>query len=89
MTPRGMGYFYINMTVMAFYQIQFLSDNNPNQIFSRLLAVNIITNKVSKGLFGDWLFFAGPFSALAFQNLVFNKADSHGFWDRVTVCHIN
>ena len=32
-------------------------------------------------------FFARPFSALAFQNLVSNKADSHGFWDRVTVCH--
>jgi hypothetical protein len=45
--------------------------------------------KISKGLFGDRLFFARPFSASAFQNLVSNKADSHGFWDRVTVCHID
>ena len=46
MTPRGMGHFYINIAVMTLYQIQFLSDNNPNQIFNRLLAVNTITDEV-------------------------------------------
>jgi len=40
-----------------------------------------------KGLFGFRLFFPESNSGSVFQNLVCIKADSHGFWDGVTVRH--
>jgi hypothetical protein len=42
---------------------------------------------IGKGLFGSQLFSPALASASAFLNLVSIKADSHGFWDRVTLSH--